>query len=198
MNKKVKKIFSGFVAVFMYFLLVNKVSAAILSIEDVSKQFNETPEIKELSGLFGTITSKVNFDEKTLDIYSKSEKIFVFKYTDEYIEYDNRNFVVTPENCMDGMFDILWVGGVMESVFILSGYENKGLVENVKYNNTYDEYGLQLDAENYNFSGEDENGGSWSSSGEHLKYFKISLDTEKIDALITEDLKLKLAGVEEN
>ena len=185
MNKKVKKIFSGFVVVFMYFLLVNKVSAAILSIEDVSKQFNETPEIKEFAHLGLILTSRVNTNDKTLDIYNESEKIISLKYTDNYIEYDNRDFVITKENCMRATDQSFALYGVIESIRILSGYEDKSFSESVKYTDTYDTVGYEIVTEWYDFSDEYEDSNSWGISGEYTKYFKMSLDTEKIDVLMS-------------
>ena len=131
------------------------------------------------------ITSKVNSTDKTLDIYSENKKTFSFVYGDDYIEYNNRSTVITEENLIDNISTVFGIQGVMESVFVLSGHENKTLSDKVTYTDTYDTYGIQLETESYNFSGTYENGGSYSKTGNYIKYFKISLDTEKINALIT-------------
>lgn len=190
-NVKFKKIFFGFAFAIMYFFIIGNVSATTLKIEDVSKQFDKTPQIKELAEMGLNITSKVNTADRTLDVYDDDEKVFSFTYGQDYIEYDNLDFVVTEENYMDDFFDWFWIEGVIESVFTLSGYPNKSLLEDENYTNTYDKYGFELHLESYNFNDSQEDDdtnevtGSWSASGEYLKYFKISLDTNKIDALIT-------------
>jgi len=180
-----KKVFGLILVGIIFFSTITNVYASTLTIDNVSKQFDKSTIIQGLAQLGSTFTSKVNTTDKTLDIYGEGEKIFSFTYGDDYIEYNNRSAVVTQENCTDDIATAFWLQGIMESVFVLSGHENKTLSEDGTYTNTYDTYGIQLETESYNFSGEDEDGGSWSMSGEYIKYFKISLDTEKIDALIT-------------
>lgn len=167
-----------------FFSGVTNAYASILTMDSVSKQFNQSTIVTGISEFGSTLTSKVNASDKTLDIYSDDEKIFSFVYGDDYIEYDNRDTVITEENCDDEIFSYFWIEGIIESVFILSGYNNKGISEDVDYTNTYDTYGIQMVTESFKFSG-DEDGSSWSISGEYLRYFKISLDTEKIDTLIS-------------
>jgi len=173
-----KKIRNLVLALMLMFVGVISVNAATLTIEDVSKQFDK-------SNIFG-FTSKVNNTDKTFDIYDNDEKTFSFTYGDDYLEYDNREVTITPENSANSMIPAFLIQNVLESVITLSGYTDKTLSEAATYINTYDTYGIQLEIESYNFSGSDENGSSWHISGEAVKYFKISLDTEKIDALIAE------------
>lgn len=180
-----KKVLVLFLVGITFFSTISNVYASILTIEKVSNQFDKSTIVQAFVELGSTVTSKVNTIGNTLDIYGDDEKVFSFTYGDDYIEYNNRSAVVTQENCTDDILTSFWLFGIMESVFVLSGYENKTLSEEAVYIDTYDTYGIQLETESYNFSGTDEDGGSWSMSGDYFKYFKISLDTEKIDALIT-------------
>ena len=183
-----KKIFGLILVGIIYFSSFINVYASVLTIENVSKQFAQSTIIEGFAQLGSTFSSKVNTTDKTLDIYSEEEKVFSFVYGDDYIEYNNRSAVVTEENCMDDFATFFWLSSIMESIFVLSGYENKTLSDEDEnkdvFTDTYDKYGIQLETESYNFSGEHENGGSWSKSGDYVKYFKMSLDTDKIDALI--------------
>ena len=49
---------------------------------------------------------------------------------------------------------------------------------------TYEKDGIVLEGEHYNFEEESENG-TLKYSGDFVRYFKISFDTEKIDAFAT-------------
>lgn len=162
-----------------------------LTIDSVSKQFNQSTIIDGFTQLGANFTSKVDTIYKTFDIYNESGKIFSFTYGDDYIEYDNRSAVITEENLKymnnNDILTIFWIQGIMESILILilSSYENKILSEN--YTNEYEKYGVQLETESYNFSSKDEDESSYSISVETIKYFKISLDTDKIDALVAKN-----------
>lgn len=179
-----KKGFGLILVGIIFFSTITNVYASTLTIDNVSKQFDQSTIIKGLAQLGSNFTSKVDTNDKTLDIYSESEKIFSFTYGDDYIEYNNRSAIVTEENCMNDISTAFWIQGIMESIFVLSGYENKTLSEDGNYTDAFETYGVQLETESYNFSGNDENGSSYSISGESIKYFKISLDTDKIDSLI--------------
>lgn len=177
-----KKIRNLILTLMLMFVGIVGINAATLNIEDVSRKFDEL--IQEYDFLETTITSKVNTTDKHLDIYSDEEKIFSMIYGEDYIEYSNRSVEITKENCMDGVLDYIWIGNVINSVFELSGYTDKTLKEDVDYTNTYDIYGIQLESEKFDFSESDGNGNSSSMSGDFVRYVKISLDTEKIDALM--------------
>lgn len=184
MKRILKNLFILSLVVTIFLLNTIRAYASMLSINDVSKQFEKTQVVQILLELDNeaTITSKVNNEEKKLDIYFSNEKTFSFTFTDSYIEYDNRSTVVTKDNYSDGFFNAFCMQAVIESVLTLSGYEGKELSEDTTLND-YDTYGIQLETEKYNFSGEDDSG-KWSVSGDYLKYFKISLDTSKIDTLV--------------
>ena len=187
-----------FILGIMLLLPIGKVNAKILTIDEVVSTFSETPQIKELNDLGSKIEAKYNSAKKTIDVYaqdsenSESEIIasFVYNSSDNYLELNKRDYVVTEDNLFEGFYDALGMIGIIESVFIQSGYNNLTIKES-DYSNTYDTYGLQLETEHYDFSGNEESG-SWNISGDALKYFKISLDTDKITKLVKdygEDIK---------
>lgn len=180
-----KKVFGLILVPIILFLKNVNVYASILTVDNVSKQFDQSSLIQEINQFGRIVTSKVNTIDKTLDIYSDGEKFFSFTYGDDYIEYNNRSADVTEENCSEDTFTVYWLYGVMQSVFNLSGYNDKIVDFNESYVDTYDSYGIQFETEQYNFSGNYEDGSSYKISGLFFKYFKISLDTEKIDSLIT-------------
>lgn len=170
-------------------LPINKANAKILSVEEVVSTFNETPEIQELISFGSKIEAKYNDANKTIDIYAQtSESLnleiiasFAYNSSDNYIELNKRSFVVTEDNLFEGFYDTIGIMGIIESIFIQSGYNNL-IVKESDYTKTYDTYGLQLEIEHYDNNGNDENG-NWNISGDVIKYFKISLDTDKISKL---------------
>lgn len=184
MKRNLKNLFILSLVITIFLLNTIRVYASMLSINDVSKQFENSSVVQGLSQFGMSITSKVDSENKTLDINNESEKIFSFVYTDDYIEYSNRDTVITEDNCTDDIATAMWVVGIMESVFTLSGYEEKTLSDDANYND-YDTYGIQLETEDYEFVNSDEDGGTWTTSGDYIRYFKITLDTEKIDTLIS-------------
>ncbi len=187
-----------FILGIMLLLPIGKVNAKILTIEEVVSTFSEAPQIKELNDFGSKIEAKYNSTKKTIDVYaqdsenSESEIIasFVYNNSDNYIELNKRDYVVTEDNLFADFYDALGMIGIIESIFIQSGYNNLTIKES-DYSNTYDTYGLQLETEHYDFSGNEESG-SWNISGDAIKYFKISLDTDKITKLVKdygEDIK---------
>ena len=179
-----KKVLGLFLIGILFFSTINNVYAKTLTINEINDEF-KTSFIDEFNKLGSNLSSSVDPTNKTLDVYSDSEKIVSFKYTDEYIEYDNRSAVVTQETALDDMGTMLSLGGIINAILNLSGYENRTIPDEDKidFTNTYDTYGLQIEAEHFEYSGE-ENGGTWSTSGDFIKYFKMSFDTDKIDALM--------------
>lgn len=168
----------------IFFLFIGSVYAKMLSIDEVNTSF-KTNFIDVFNQLGGNISSKVDTTNKVLDIYSEDVKFMSLKYTDEYIEYDNRDAIVSKDTAGSNFGAILFVDGLMRSIFKLSGYENKDISsdQDIDFKNTYDTYGIQMETEHYQYSGE-EDGGTWSMEGDYLKYFKMSFDTDKIKALI--------------
>lgn len=185
MKKVVRNCFVFLLVGIMFFTSIGSVYAKTLTINEIKNKFNSSELIIFLNSLEeNKIEAKVNDKASTLDIYSSDQKLFSFNYTNEYIEYSNRNAIVTKESAEEDMFTALWVTTIVDSIFELSGYTNISIfTDNKNYVDLYDTYGIQLETEPYSYSGQ-ENGASWSISGDFIKYFKMSFDTNKIDALV--------------
>ena len=177
--KKIKILVFTFVLMFMG-VITGK--AATLNINDVSEKFNDL--VKENDLFASEIISKVNTTDKRFEVYSGEDIAYSMTYGDDYLEYENRSVELTKENCVEDLLTYIFLGNTMQSIFELSGYTNKTLNDENGYENNYDTYGLQLEAEHYSFSETLENGGSSKIEGDFIRYVKISLDTEKIDALM--------------
>lgn len=186
MSKKVINLIF-LIVVSLFVVNVTKVNAKVLKIDEVKDGFNNSATVKEFQTIGINLSSKIDEKNKKLDIYAKEdsgneEKIFSFNYSDDYVEFDNRNTVITEEIVSDSVATFLCLGGVMETIFALSGFENKTFKEDAVLD-SYDVYGIQIESEKYNFSNQ-ENGGSSTLSGDYIKYFKMSLDTDKISAFM--------------
>lgn len=179
-----KKVIGLFLIGIIFFSSISSVYAKILTIDEINNEF-KTSFIDEINKLGSNLSSSVDTTNKTLDVYSDSEKMASFKYTDEYIEYDNRSAVVSKETANDDIGTVLYLSGIIQSILNLSGYEDKTISDedSIDFTTTYDTYGIQMETEHYEYSGE-EDGGTWSMSGDYIKYFKMSFDTDKIDALM--------------
>lgn len=167
----------------MFLSMITNVYASTLTIKSFEEHFTQTETMKSLAELGSAVTTQINETNKTLDIYSEEELVFSLNYGEDYIEYDNRSVVVTEDNYDDSIIAAIFMYNTLETVLDLSGYEDKTVSEETVFD-AYDTYGIQVESEAYSFSGTDENGGSWSADGDYIKYFKVSLDTEKIDALM--------------
>lgn len=179
-----KSLIGGITAFVTFFGLAGNVFAKMLSVDEISEKFPKTSIIEGFSQFTEEITSNVNSEDSTLDILVGGAKHNSFTYTSDYIEYNNRDGVITEENCGKNAFDVLLFSGVIESILNLSGYENITVSDDADLTNTFDTYGIQMEAEPYDFSGTDEMGDPYSLSGDYVKYFKVSLDTDKIKALV--------------
>lgn len=190
-----KKIISILLVCFLFISSMNTVFARILTIDDVAEQLNNEymPAFALLIAIDSLLsnssseaeTPKASVDEtnKTLDFYVGTNKIATIKYTDDYIEYENRTAVVNKETADEYFLTNAFVVATMQSMFDLSGNERKTINFEEDYSETYDTYGIILDSEHYEFTTE-EDGTTSSSKGEFVKYLKMSFDTDKITELI--------------
>lgn len=192
-----------------FFLSKCSVYAKMLTIDEINDRF-KISFIDELNKLGSQFSSEIDTTDKVLNVYSGSEKVTSFKYTDEYIEYYSPDTNITKETIDQNLTDAIIISGMVQSLIELSGYEDKTLVSdsNVDLTNTYDTYGIQMKSKYYMFyiestcgprprsqnsSQEGNNGNSYicdaedkghSYSGDFIEYFKMSFDTNKIDALM--------------
>lgn len=170
----------------MILVIPNTVFAAanLVNIDDVVTSFNKSKTISSFDELFGIETvMKINKTAKTLDVtVDNNTETISFKYTNEYIEFDNRSFTPTRENIGKTIFQSVQVLGITDALINLSGFENKTLKENT-IPTDYNKYGLTIETGEYT-SNESSNGVTENISVEYLKYFKISLDKTKIQNLV--------------
>ena len=87
----------------MILFIPNTVFAAstLVNIDDVVTAFNNSRTISSFDGLLGIKTQmKANKTTNTLDVSVDLDETLTnkFKYTNEYIELDNRNFTPSEEN----------------------------------------------------------------------------------------------------
>ena len=178
-----KKIISFIIINFI--LIIPAVQAKKITIDEIVTEFPNSKIAKQIG--FTNYLIKNDTGNKAIIYYDKTnnKELTKFTYTDDYIEFTS-NVTVTKDNIDSEVekliYDELLENILSETIFKLSGSENKYLKnENV---NSYEEDGLILNIEKISFSGEEDTG-SWSITGEQLKHYKISLDTDKISKIIT-------------
>lgn len=193
--KKLSKLLFGCI---LMFLFCYNVFAEMIAIDDVAEEFGKTYTISSLNQLGSTLSAEVDIKNYKFNFMGDGEVVDAFDYTDEYIEYNNRDAVVTENNYDDDWETIFYIEGIVEALFNLTGNKDMMLNEEMDIANiSYEEYGFQMETEPYEYSGTDEDGGKWSASGEYLKYFKISLDSELISKL-AEDYGVAINTEEES
>lgn len=74
----------------VFFSLTSIVYAKVLTINEINEEYKKI-FIDEINSIGGNLSSSIDTTNKTLDVYSDSTKIASYKYTDEYIEYENRS-----------------------------------------------------------------------------------------------------------
>lgn len=186
MKKILKKVMLVLTVVMILSTSLIRVDAAVVKIQEFNDALNNSQTFTSLNELSGKkISSKVNENDKTIDFYLDEEKFLSFKYTDEYIEYENRDTVITKENCTEDVPTIFMVVGSVDAMIKLSGHENETFNEEADDTETltYEKYGILLETEHFSFEETNESGSS-TLSGDYLRYFKLSLDTDKIDAYV--------------
>ena len=148
--------------VFM-FVGVNGVKAESVSIDDLISNFDKTELVKAYNQIGSSISLTKDESNNKLNVIFDEEVSGSYSYTDEYVEYDNRDVEVTEENCMGNLSDILYMVSIMESIFISSGYEGKTISDDMPVDISYDEYGIVIETEPYSFESTDEDGGAVSN-----------------------------------
>ena len=189
MSKQKNGIFFGFI-VFCMLLSIHPVSARMLTIEEVIKEFQNNKEIKESNEDGYAIECKKNPTEKTLDIYLNKEKVISYLYTDSYIEYIEPVQTITDENSkemMEKQFGVLgYASYFLNSIYSLSGYnydrsplqEDSATLDFDLLSNPemYDNYGILFETKQVD--------PSINGLQEYFTHIKMSLDTDKADNLM--------------
>jgi len=180
-----KKICCFLFLLMAFFSCSFNVFADTISINDVASEFVNTRYIKAFNEFGADLSMRVDGENNLLNVISENEVGMSFNYTDQYIEFDNRDSEPNEENVSETFGHALSVVGLISSLFNLCGYTDY-VIEDFNFDVTYDEYGIVFESEHFEYSGVDEDGVTWESSGEYLKYFKISLDSEKISKFAEE------------
>lgn len=182
--QKFKVITSIFLVGIIFFSNIGSVSAEALTIEKIDEEFKKV-FVEEFNKLGGNFSTTVNEEGKKYEISEDGEKIASFNLGDNYIEYDNRNNTATQENIDENFAAMLCISGIIRSILNLSNYTNKELNdESLKNLSDFETYGLQVETDEYEFSGSSDDGSSWMRGGDYTKYFKMSFESEKIKALV--------------
>ena len=179
-----KKILNYILVSAAFFLGISTANARMLTSEEVFNDYNTT-FIEPMNSHGAGLTVTNDTTNKKYIISSGTDELLTFNYNNEYIEYDNRSAVITEDNIEQQVGVMFCYDAMVNTILRLSGYDDKTIKsEEFPYlEDTFEPYGYQVTYEHHDFSGEDENG-PWSMSGEYVKYFKMSFDTDKIDALM--------------
>ena len=176
-----KKIIKVMIVTSLAFIITSKVYARTITITEVSKEFNESEAVKSFKELGNDTSSRIDEENNKLDIYSNDEKLVSFDYGNDYIMYQDLDTVITEENADNGFASMIYSGIIMETILKISGYENKAIRDDYLTTENYNEYGLEFETEEFSFENE-----NYGVSGDYLRKFRMSLNTEKIDALMEE------------
>lgn len=149
-------------------VMVIKVDAKVFTIDEVSENLNKE-----------NFATKVNTEGKTLDFYSDDDVLFSFKYSDDYILYDDPVSEVTEDNLGMAAASTLYFSEIMKSIIAMSGVTVDTFKDEITSCTDYDTYGLAIKELEYNFSDNSE-GSSVSIGGKYINYLKLSLDSEKL------------------
>ena len=158
----------------VFFLGISTANARMLTTEEVFNDYNSTfIEPMNSHGAGFTVTNDTA--NKKYTIYMQNEEVITFNYTNDYIEYDNRNTEITEENMEQELGVMFCYDAMVNTILRLSGYDDKTIKsdEFPYLEDTFEPYGYQVTYEHHEFSGEDDNG-PWSMSGDYVKYFKMS------------------------
>ncbi len=160
--------------------------ATILNIEEVDPIFKRN--FKKMIG--SEITTQIDKTNKKYKLTGENtEEGLSFNIGEDYIEYvDNTTLEGNAEEAMTSMATFLIMGTMIQTVIEASGIEDKTLsdkfdIDLLKTDESYNKYGLKIITEHYENNNDSETLKS-SISYDYIRYFKMSLNTEKIQALM--------------
>ena len=172
--------------ILMCLLLVGKVNAKTLSIEEVIEGFMDSTIIKAFNNESneGTVSAVNNTENSTIDIVvtadGRSEVAKSLSYSKGYIDYsDNRE--ITEQNIMENLKDSIYLMSIFEGILIKSGYAGVQINDiPTDFVPSLETYGYYSETEHYDM--DDNNGGHMS--GDYIRVLQIGFETDKIDNLI--------------
>lgn len=178
-----KKTLGMIIAAILFFTATTVVSARMMTMKEISDDFNEN-FIEVLQGDGSSLNTVIDEENTTFTVKYGNEELMKFNYTDEYMEYDVRGTQITEEKSEESFVQMFIIRYLLDSIFRVSGHDGYELSdEEADYSSTYDTYGLEVESEEFHYSGGDDVS-SWEMGGDYITHFKVSFDTEKIDALI--------------
>ena len=183
---KNKKILGIILVISLLLSKVTNVYAQTIAINnDFITEFKNSSVISGLNEVGNQIDAQIDTENKKIRITQQTSEIVLVNYneTEKYIEIDNSSVNVTDQNITKIQMTDNVVKGFIEAIIKLSGHENKKINFEIDYD-AYDTYGIKLTSKGYEINGSNAVG-PYSSVGTYFNYFKMSLDTEKINALMT-------------
>lgn len=173
------------------FSSIARVNAKTLTISEVDSKLKELLK-DDLEELGSTLTSNIDEENKKVDLLIDNDTYVTYNYTNEYIEYNNRTATV-PENITDEFLgksstEAILILGNIYAILNLSGYNDKEVIdeklEKIKDTVSYNTYGIDIETEEF-----EKKSDNTTYSGIILKYFKMSLNTDKFKALMEDNNK---------
>lgn len=175
-------------AIFMFFLAHNSIYAKNITVDELNTQINyelnNNEILKALLKNNARYSSNINTADGSIDIYEDSTKLIIISYQDDYITFISDN-VINVDSLNDYIKrDYIIYLGIINSIIKLSGFDDKTLSEEAYNKDIYDEYGIKTSLDEYDLSGTTPY--EYHYTGSIIKQLKMSLDTDKITALINE------------
>ena len=175
-------------------LLISRVNAKTLSIEELIEGFMETSTIKDMntSDNGGKITVVNDEENKTITVKLTSDESTeseerVYSYANGYFEFtDDRQ--ITEANVVDNLNDSIYLYSFFEGALTKSGLDIKkldGKLENFKYD--FNRHGIYIEEEPFEIK-ETEEGYSSTFKGSFIRAFKLSFDTSKLETFANDVL----------
>lgn len=189
-----KRIKWGLVIASLLFIFgISNAYAKTITIDEVINTFNELNIISYDDGGCTEMSLEKGSDGKTLYGMCKDKRIYSFSYTTEYINYLDKIFsAATTDDTAStpGFGDINhYANGIIDSILILSGYENMAIYNDSDY--SYAKDGFEITGDVYTghptvLTNVRRTAGVLDFNVlVAVRAFQISLDTDKIDSLVS-------------
>ena len=171
-------------------LLVSRVNARVLTMDEVVNAFNHSSVIEEFetgTGLTVTATNDTDTNSIVVDFQESEQQgvIREYSYLPGYILLSNDS-ELTREVAEAQIMDSVALSGLLEAVLNICGHALEE-VENKPNDFVYDfdRYNIYIESEPYTFT--DTNGGDTNTlSGIFIRTFKLGFDTDKINTFVSE------------
>ncbi|MBR4178342.1 MAG: hypothetical protein IKR57_03230 [Bacilli bacterium] len=182
-----KKVFKIFLILLLFMTFI-RVNASTISIDEFINGFKNTDLYKLFTqeddqGNGNTIDVIKDETNHKINISVNNVAVVAFDYTDNYISYSDPDTVITEELVSEPIqiFSSVMIINIMYTVLDLTNHLDKDLDIPDEFNTDeiFEEFGFNYLSENYSFTN-----GDTTSSGNYIRNFKMSLDTDKINHLV--------------